>query len=496
MKKIFSIIGLFLLKTTVRADLIPDGVSCPANFLEPGQKGKRIVGGTTIAQNSWPWLVSITSNIDTLVCHGAIIHSSWILTAAHCCTQSFDSYIVKTGVYAVSDDQGVSYKVKKHVQHENYVSFRRHHDICLMQLQDPISLNTNASIGCFGDPTQLAEDVTDDCFVAGGGHTEYLGDHPEFIKSIRVNIFSHEQCKSEGNYNHHDVQDEVEFCAGHMEGQKDACQGDSGAPLICVNNKNEPVLHGLTAWGVQCGLAGYPGVYTRVGAFLNWISETITGKPLAPAANDIKPESNDDASGDKTVIDDQSNDGPIKLPDKMFEQTLAILGQTRTVTRNENGDSSPMILANSLDKITLKLGKIQNRLGKLVTANIASNATNVEKTTSNLENVVFDATKKCINDALRTNQPKTKMLEIIAQLNEDSQKLKSGFFAVLENVDGGKICDLVEEKITLIHEYARHTLYKCNTGYSLDGDQDEPKFLKKRVDGIRSLILKKLQCSF
>jgi len=65
---------------------------------------------------------------------------------------------------------------------------------------------------------------------------------------------------------------------------------------------------------------------------------------------------------------------------------------------------------------------------------------------------------------------------------------------VLENVDGGKICDMVEGKITLIHEYARQTLYKCNTGYSLDGDQDESKFLKKRVESMRIFILKKLKC--
>ena len=107
---------------------------------------------------------------------------------------------------------------------------------------------------------QKAEGKTDHCFVAGGGHTEYLGEHPEFIQSIRfsftlmrltsfdiysrVKIFSHEQCVSDGNYYHYHIQDEVEFCAGYMEGQKDACQGDSGAPLICVNDQNEPVIQG------------------------------------------------------------------------------------------------------------------------------------------------------------------------------------------------------------------------------------------------------------
>ena len=49
--------------------------------------------------------------------------------------------------------------------------------------------------------------------------------------------------------------------------------------------------------------------------------------------NVIEQESNDDPSNDKTIDDDQGNNEPILLPDKMFEQTLDILGETRTVNR-------------------------------------------------------------------------------------------------------------------------------------------------------------------
>ena len=49
--------------------------------------------------------------------------------------------------------------------------------------------------------------------------------------------------------------------------------------------------------------------------------------------NVIEQESNDDPSNDKTINDEQSQNEPILLPDKMFEQTLDILGETRTVNR-------------------------------------------------------------------------------------------------------------------------------------------------------------------
>ena len=54
--------------------------------------------------------------------------------------------------------------------------------------KNPIDLNEKASIGCFGDPRERVEDKTEQCFIAGGGHTEYKGKHPDFIQSIRFAI--------------------------------------------------------------------------------------------------------------------------------------------------------------------------------------------------------------------------------------------------------------------------------------------------------------------
>ena len=48
-----------------------------------------------------------------------------------------------------------------------------------------------------------------------------------------------------------------------MTDGQNACQGESGGPLICINN-NEPILYGILSWGEGCGTKGSPGVYTRV----------------------------------------------------------------------------------------------------------------------------------------------------------------------------------------------------------------------------------------
>lgn len=51
----------------------------------------------------------------------------------------------------------------------------------------------------------------------------------------------------------------------------DACQGDSGGPLLYVDN-GTTFLVGLVSWGDGCALYGYPGVYTNVNYYREWIT--------------------------------------------------------------------------------------------------------------------------------------------------------------------------------------------------------------------------------
>ena len=62
------------------------------------------------------------------------------------------------------------------------------------------------------------------------------------------------------------------FLAGDKINGKviDACTGDSGGP--CMRKiEGEWVLVGLVSWGNGCCKKHYPGVYTKVQIFCNWI---------------------------------------------------------------------------------------------------------------------------------------------------------------------------------------------------------------------------------
>jgi len=62
---------------------------------------------------------------------------------------------------------------------------------------------------------------------------------------------------------------------GNIAGGQDTCQGDSGGPLFyadTINSKNKFILAGVTSYGYQCALPKFPGVYTRVSYYLDWIN--------------------------------------------------------------------------------------------------------------------------------------------------------------------------------------------------------------------------------
>lgn len=109
------------------------------------------------------------------------------------------------------------------------------------------------------------------CYVAGWGNTNPTGENgsnpADRLQELEVKILSDEKC-TEG-YGEEFYTASM-FCAGYMEGGRDSCQGDSGGPLICIKN-GFPVLQGVVSWGFGCGRAGFPGIYTDVVKYTDWI---------------------------------------------------------------------------------------------------------------------------------------------------------------------------------------------------------------------------------
>lgn len=69
-----------------------------------------------------------------------------------------------------------------------------------------------------------------------------------------------------------------QLCAGGKD-QKDSCSGDSGGPLQAaayINDETRYVQQGVVSFGPRfCGLDDFPGVYTKVAYYMDWILDTI-----------------------------------------------------------------------------------------------------------------------------------------------------------------------------------------------------------------------------
>lgn len=76
--------------------------------------------------------------------------------------------------------------------------------------------------------------------------------------------------RDECNEDYDGVIEESMICAGVPEGGKDSCHGDSGGPLV-IDRK----LVGLVSWGFGCAKPGYPGVYTNVAYFKDWVDQQV-----------------------------------------------------------------------------------------------------------------------------------------------------------------------------------------------------------------------------
>jgi len=126
------------------------------------------------------------------------------------------------------------------------------------------------------------------------------GSMSEVLREARLPIIEADRCRrSYQNIADAKIDGSV-LCAGHPSGGVDSCQvtitspssstrrralisivsgaqGDSGGPLM-MQSGPENRFHqvGVVSWGIGCARAGYPGVYTRVSHFLDWIKAQIS----------------------------------------------------------------------------------------------------------------------------------------------------------------------------------------------------------------------------
>ena len=102
--------------------------------------------------------------------------------------------------------------------------------------------------------------------VTGWGAT-YENVRATVLQVVDVPVISNKICFE----NYEEIGGYGKFCAGYYGvGQKDACNGDSGSPLV-INNRQAGIVSG----GGSCGHPYYPGIYTNISYYEKWIYRNI-----------------------------------------------------------------------------------------------------------------------------------------------------------------------------------------------------------------------------
>ncbi|KAM4636420.1 complement C1s subcomponent isoform 1-T2 [Discoglossus pictus] len=237
----------------------------------PIESRPRIFGGIRAKLGDFPWQIAFTT---PKLGSGALISDRWVLTAAHIMQDNDNPDMLGGVVNIKTEGQKHILSAKKVIIHPKWLKDAEEkknfdNDIALVQLTRKVIMGPCISPICLprkGAEAILFEDKLGQ--VAGWGKNE-KNRTTRILFFTSVPLLSLDKC----NLVEGAVLTGNMLCAG-IKG-KDACQGDSGAPLV-FNDPQIPetqFVGGIVSWGPpECGNAG---LYTKVENYLDWIKDTI-----------------------------------------------------------------------------------------------------------------------------------------------------------------------------------------------------------------------------
>jgi serine protease 7 len=108
--------------------------------------------------------------------------------------------------------------------------------------------------------------------AAGFGRTLKGNKSPVKLK-IQLPVFDQQKCSQKFKTTLDIRITDNQICAGGRK-IEDTCDSDSGGPLM-YNDGYAWYLEGIVSVGNRCGLEGWPGIYTRVSNYVNWIHSKL-----------------------------------------------------------------------------------------------------------------------------------------------------------------------------------------------------------------------------
>ncbi|MDI4662750.1 serine protease [Xanthobacter autotrophicus] len=301
---------------------------------------EKIVGGQQAAPGSYPFqagIIRVTSTNGKItglapMCGGSVLTSRWILSAAHCFvegeggkveglrnTKNLLVHVGNTSLLA-EDDERDWIPIKRIIPHPKYVTGTNVNDIALIELERAPKRNVKVAQVTVTTLDSESADLPSEAelHIIGWGTTSEGGSPSPDLLETKLNAVDRNQCNrvlTSALVNSPDARKAIEnlsyvfnlspagrraleqqlpqiggvvtpqmFCAGAAVDGIDTCQGDSGGPILSRKANGSFVQVGIVSFGIGCGHAELPGVYTRLALYTDWMKKTIATPPAPPPA--------------------------------------------------------------------------------------------------------------------------------------------------------------------------------------------------------------------
>nr|XP_045597754.1 venom protease-like isoform X1 [Procambarus clarkii] len=271
-----------------RSAPIPPGRPAPIKNIIPSESvcgtpsGDRVVGGDIIEYpGRWPWLAAIgfrqADGSFRTDCGGTLITQHHVLTAAHCFNEpgKRDPEDIRLGEFSLtrSNDDAApqDFRIASRID-GGYNRRTKENDIMLLIMDRDVQFIDKIAPACLPFNERNNNFEGSRLTIVGWGRTTFesrtLSDVP---MEAKVPVVDTRTCSTSYQAVQGDkpVVDQRHLCAG--SGTQDSCSGDSGGPLNYRGANGKYYVVGIVSFGVGCARPEFPGVYTRVSSFLDWI---------------------------------------------------------------------------------------------------------------------------------------------------------------------------------------------------------------------------------